>query len=125
MAKPKFNSILLFLLLIASPVWATVSSEFEPPRRYRQPFAVIDFDAQPQASALIERSRMDYQAALDSAIAMEGEIERFLATPTEESLTAARDAPLTVQRDVVERNKQKIRKACRKIVFLFSQGVIR
>jgi putative iron-regulated protein len=92
MTKLTLNLFLYLLLAFAPLAFATVSSEFETPRRYRQPFAVIDFDAQPQASALIERSRADYQAALDSAVAMADEIERFLVAPTEESMTAARKA---------------------------------
>lgn len=91
MAKRITNLFIWFLVLVSPLAFATVS-EFDTPRRFRQPFAQIDFDAQPQALALIERSRADYQAALDAAIAMESEIERFLAAPSEQTLAAARNA---------------------------------
>ena len=65
---------------------------FQPPREYRLAGASIDFDANPQAQALIHRSSVDYAAALKHAQRMQRAIDEFLRKPTRKNLQSAQQS---------------------------------
>jgi putative iron-regulated protein len=71
---------------------------FKPPREYRNPKLRMDFDAKPQALALIRHAQLDYAMALKQAQRFERHIDELLANPSDKSLQSARVAWRTARK---------------------------
>jgi len=86
---PARAATLALLSLFACPqLWAC--AVFAPPRQYQNPAVPLQFDARPQALALIQRSHKNYADALAAAKDLELAIESLLQKPSAKTLARAR-----------------------------------
>jgi putative iron-regulated protein len=84
------NTVLAALALCSTT--ALACAVFSAPVTYRNPSALIDFDAHPQANAVRKLAFLTYQHATRDAQALEVAIDALLAKPNATTLAAARMA---------------------------------